>query len=99
MARSTQNDPKRQLVSEVESALHDRGEIAQPQDRPFGRSVPTQETLNIGHAGLRSECWAALRQATLRLRRPARKRTPLHCSRPSQVAEARFTSQDYEFTE
>lgn len=99
MARSNQNDPERQLAPEVESALHDRAEIVVPQDRPFGRSVPAQDTLNIGHAGLRSECWAALRQATLRLRRPARKRTPLHCSRPSQVAEARFTSDGYEFTQ
>jgi hypothetical protein len=98
MARSTQNDAARQLVPEVESSLHDEAEIVQPQDKPFGRSTPAQETLNIGHAGLRSECWAALRQATLRLRRPARKRTPLHCSRPSQVAEARFTLNGYEFT-
>jgi hypothetical protein len=97
MARSTQNDPERELAPEVESTLHDRAEIVESQDRPFGRSVPAQETLNIGHAGLRNECWAALRQATLRLRRPARKRTPLHCSRPSQVAEARFTSDGYEF--
>ena len=96
MARSNQNDPERQLAPEVESALHDRAEIVQPQDRPFGRSVVAQETLNIGHAGLRSECWAAL---TPRSRRPARKRTPLHCSRPPQVAEARFTSDGYEFTQ
>jgi hypothetical protein len=99
MARSTQKDPERQLAPEVESALHDRAEIVQPQDRPFGRSVPAQETLNIGHAGLRSECWGALQQATRRLRRLPRKRTPLHCSRPSHVAEARFTSEAYEFTQ
>lgn len=96
MARSTQKDPERQSALEVQSTLHDSAEIVQPQDRPFGRS---QETLNIGHAGLRNECWAALRQAALRLQRPARKRTPLHCSRPSQVAEARFTSDGYEFTQ
>jgi len=95
MARSNQNDPERQLAPEVERALHDRVEIVQPQDRPFGRSVVAQETLNIGHAGLRSECWAAL---TPRSPRPARERTPLHGSRPSQVAEARFTSDGYEFT-
>ena len=85
MARSTQKDPPRQAV---------------------------QETLSIGHAGLRSECWpgtramdwgsgrsesAAGRHAALRLRRPARQRTPLHRARPSQRAEARFTSEDYEF--
>jgi hypothetical protein len=99
MARSTQKDPERQSAPEVQSTLHDSAEIVQPQDRPFGRSVPAQETLNIGHAGLRNECWAALRQAALRLQRPARKRTPLHCSRPSQVAEACFTSDGYEFTQ
>ena len=99
MARSTQTDPERQLAPEVESAAHDRAETVQPQDRPFNRSVPAQETLDIGHAGLRSECWTALGQAKLRWRRPARKRTRLHCSRPSQVAEARFTSDGYEFTQ
>jgi hypothetical protein len=87
MARSTQRDPRRQAA---------------------------QETLNIGHAGLRNECWpgtsapgwgsgrsesAAERHAALRLPRPARKRTPLHRARPSQVAEARFTSGDYELTQ
>jgi hypothetical protein len=86
MARSTQNDLHPQSTSE--------------------------ETLNLGHAGLRSECWpgtgvpgsgsghsvsAAPRYPALRLRRPARKRTPLHRVRPSQAAEARFTSEDYEF--
>ena len=86
MARSTQNDPHRQSIPE--------------------------ETLNLGHAGLRSECWpgtgvpgsvsghsasAAARYPARRLRRPARKRTPLHRAKPSQAAEARFTSEDYEF--
>ena len=95
MARSTQKDPERQLVPEAEGTLHDQAELMQPQDGPFGRSVPL-EPLNIGHAGLHAECWAAIQT---RLRRPARKRTPLHCSRPSHVAEARFTSNDYEFVQ
>jgi len=80
MARSNQNDPERQLAPEVESALHDRAEIVQPQDRPFGRSVAAKETLNIGHAGLRSECWAALTP------RSPRKRTP----KPSSQAPRAF---------
>jgi hypothetical protein len=114
MARSTQNDPKRQSAPEVERALHDRAEIEGLRENPIDRSGAAQETLNIGHACLRSECWpgtsaagwgsccsesVAPRRTRPRLRRPARKRTPLHCARPSQVAEARFTSQHYELTE
>jgi hypothetical protein len=113
MARSPQNDPHRQSAPEVERALHeDRAEVVGSEESLFGPSGVAQETLNIGHAGLRSECWpgtsapgwgsgrsesAAGRQAARRLRRPARKRTPLHRTRPAQVAEARFTSDDYEF--
>jgi hypothetical protein len=112
MGRSTQNDPHRQSVPEEGSALHDdRAEVVGSEESLFGLSGAPQETLNIGHAGLRSECWpgtsapvwgsgrsesAAGRHAALRLRRPARTRTPLHRARPSQVAEARFTSDDYE---
>jgi hypothetical protein len=114
MARSTQKDPRRQSAPEVESALHDRAEIEGFKENPIGRSGPAQETLNIGHACLQSECWPATsaagwgrccsesvapRRARPRLRRPARRRTPVHRARPSQVAEARFTSRDYEFTE
>ena len=73
MARSTQNDPEWQLAPEEESTVHDQVEIVQAESSPFSRVIPAPETLNIGHAGLRSECWAALRQATPRYRRPARK--------------------------
>jgi hypothetical protein len=113
MARSTHNDPQRQSASEVERALReDRAEVVGSDESLFGPSAVAPETLNIGHAGLRNECWpgtsargwgggrsesAAARHAALRLRRPARKRTPLHRARPAQVAEARFTSEDYEF--
>ena len=93
MARSKQNSSERRFVPEMESAPHDRADIVRPQDRSCGRSAPAQETLNIGHAGVRSECWAAL---TPRSRRPERKRLPLRCTRPSHVAEARFTSEDYD---
>jgi hypothetical protein len=97
MARSTQNDPQRQLGLEVEPP-QDRAEVARPQDSPYGRSLPAQETLNfgIGHAGLRSECWAALAENTLRLPRRARKRAPLHRARPPHAAEARLVSLAYE---
>jgi hypothetical protein len=97
MARSTQNDPQRQLGLEVEPP-QDQAEIAQPQDSPFGRSLPAQESLNfgIGHAGLRSECWPALAENILRLPHRARKRTPLHRARPRHAAEARLVSLAYE---
>jgi hypothetical protein len=113
MPRSTQKDPHRQSAPEVERALQDdRAEVVGCNESPFGPSGAAQETLNIGHARLRSECWpgtsaarwgsgrsesAEGRHAALRLPRPARKRTPLHRARPAQVAEARFTSHDYEF--
>lgn len=114
MARSTQNDPQRQSTPDLESALHDRAEIEAFKENPIDRPGAAQETFNIGHACLRSECWpgtraagpgrwssesVAPRRAPSRLRRPARKHTPLHCVRPSQEAEARFTLQDYEFTD
>lgn len=114
MARSRQNDPRRESTPDVERALNDRAEMEEFKENPIGRSGAAPETLNIGHACLRSECWpapsaaswgsccsesVAPRRAPARLQRPARRRTPLHRVRPSQVAEARFTSQDYEFTE
>jgi hypothetical protein len=85
------------------------------KDNPNARSEAAEDALNIGHACLRSECWPsanatacgarcsewmAPRQARRGLhRRPARKRTPLHCARPQHAAEARFTAQAYEFIE
>ena len=96
MARSTQNDPERQLLPELESALQERADDMPPQDHALGPLDPAQEPLNIGHACLRSVCWGALREGMRRLR-PARKRTLLHGSRPPQAAEARFTSDVYEF--
>jgi hypothetical protein len=74
--------------------------------------VDTLEGLNLGHAGLRSECWSGAtdaraihrnneswpaRSAVLRLQRPPRQRTPRHRMRPSHRAETRFTFDDYEY--
>ena len=88
---------------------HSKRNAAQQQ---AATKVEAAETLNLGHAGLRSECWpgtggmgssccdsesASPRSAVLRLHRPPRKRTPLHRARPSQAAKARFSSDDYEF--
>jgi hypothetical protein len=111
MARSTRNDAQRQLTPTVEPGLPDRVERAESQDGLIVESGAALESLNLGHAGLRKECWAgasvmglgnsrsetaALRLATQRLRRPPRKRTQLHCSRPSHGAEARFTPAIFE---
>ena len=81
-------------------------------------SVPEEEvtaareetTLDLGHAGLTSECWPsaggigsdtrsnvmAPRRPALRLYCPARLRMR-RCARPSQPAEARFTVADSQF--
>jgi hypothetical protein len=80
MARWTTNDLEQQLSSEVDCAVHDRAEIVRPHVRLFNQSAYGQESSNIGRPGLRSEGWAVLGQAMLRLRHPARKRTPLLCS-------------------
>ena len=102
----SKHDGQRRSISEVELSLQDRAELTEPKDSPT-----SQEPLNLGHAALRSECWGVTsatasasyfsgspgpREATVRLPRPGRKRTPLHRLRPSQWAEARFTSQDFE---
>ena len=84
----------------------------QPQPTPEGDIASKEDTtLNLGHAGLTSECWrgtmgtasgtrsnltAAPRVAAPRLRLPARLRAR-HCQRPSQPAEARFTAADGQF--
>ena len=66
-------------------------------------TAATEDTaLNLGHAGLASECWPGARgmgsetRPALRLQRPARPRTR-HGPRPSYPAEARFTAADSQF--
>ena len=49
------------------------------------------DILTLGHAGLRYECRSGATGPCLRS--PPRRRTPLHRLRPSQQAEARFTSE------
>jgi hypothetical protein len=104
VARSTRNDTQRQSAP-VEQSLRVLAELTECEEDSFVELGPALDTLNLGHAGLRNECWpgtsamvsstcrsgpAAPRRATLCLRRPPRKRTPLHRLRPSQRAEARF---------
>jgi hypothetical protein len=111
MARSTRNDAQRQSASKVEPGLPDLVELAGSEDSLIGASGAALESLNLGHAGLRNECWssvggrglgsarsefAAPQFATQRLRGPRRRRTHLHLSRPAQRAEARFTPDNRE---
>jgi hypothetical protein len=105
VARSTRNHPQRPSAPRVEQDLCVAAEPAAREEDSLVELGPAPETLNLGHGGLRNECWpgtsamvssasrrglAAPRRASLRPRRPPRKRTPLHGSRPSQRAEARF---------
>ena len=106
MARSTRNDALRQLAPKVEQ------ELAVCEEDSIGESVPALDTLNLGHASLRNECWsrvsgmglgsfrseyAAPQFATPRLRGPRGRRARLHHSRPPHRAEARFTPANREF--
>ena len=110
MTRPTRNEAQ----SELAPAERDPRDLAQrviSQEDPVGESGAALETVSLGHAGLRNECWrgasgmrpgggrgepAAPRLATQRLRRPPRRRTPLHRLRPSAGADARFTPDDRE---
>jgi hypothetical protein len=100
MAQSRRNDSQRELATELERALDgDRAEIADDDETLLDRLVAMQDTFDLGHARLRSECWGALRHRTLRRQGPARERTLLHLVRPSEAAEARFTSLSGELIE
>jgi hypothetical protein len=111
VARSTRNDVQRQWTPKVEQGLRDVAELAVSEEDSFVELGPALDTLNLGHAGLRNECWsrvggmglgssrsefAAPQFATQRLRGPRRRRTQLHLSRPAQRAEARFTPDNRE---
>ena len=112
MARSSRDDAQRQSALLVEEGRSDLTELPVPDGGGIGESGAALDTLSLGHAGLRNECWsgvsgmelgsrrrqtAAPRLAALRLRRAPRCRTPLHSVRPSQAAEARYTPDDPEF--
>jgi hypothetical protein len=105
VARSTRNDPQRPSAPRIEQGFRVPAEPAAREEGSLVELGPAPETLNLGHAGLRNECWpgtnamvsstsrggpAAPRRAMLRPPRPPRKRPPLHGSGPSQRAEARF---------
>jgi hypothetical protein len=104
VARSMRSHAKRQSAPNLEQSLHLPVEPVVCEEDSFVEPGLALDTLNLGHADLRNECWSgtsaivwstfrtglAPRRATPRLRRPPRKRTPLHQSRPSQRADARF---------
>jgi hypothetical protein len=110
VARSTRNDVQRQSAAKVEQSLRDLAELAVCEEDSFVELGPAVDTLNLGHAGLRNECWsgasgrglgcsrsefAAPQFAAQPLRGPRRRRT-LHHSRPPHRAEARFTPDNRE---
>jgi hypothetical protein len=111
MARSTRNDAQRQSAPNIEPGLPDLVELAGSEDGLIGESGAALESLNLGHASLRNECWsgasgrglgssrsefAAPQLATQRLLGPRRRCTQLHHSRPPHRAEARFTPDNRE---
>jgi hypothetical protein len=106
VARSRRNDALRQLAPKIEQ------ELAVCEEDSIVESGPVLDTLNLGHASLRNECWsrvggmglgslrseyAAPQFATPRLRGPRGRRARLHHSRPPHRAEARFTPDNREF--
>ena len=111
MARLTRNHAQRQSAPKAEPALSDVAELVGCEEDPIGESAAALESLNLGHAGLRNECWsgtrgmvsdmlrsgsAGTRLATQRARGPRRTHTQLHHSRPPHSAEARFTPDNRE---
>ena len=106
MSRSTHDDPHRQLAPELEESFGDPSESEGPLSGP-GLPRSPQENLNLGHACLRTECWpggvgtdvSSQRLAGLRPARAPCKLSTVHHARPAHPAEARFTSNDYEFIE
>jgi hypothetical protein len=109
MARSKRNEAQRPSAT-VEVGVRELAETVSEAALNV-TSGATLETLDLGHAGLRNVCWSSASGmgsgscrddsvaplVTRRVRRPPRSRTPLHCVRPSQAAEARFTPDNCEF--
>jgi len=96
VARSTRNDAQRHSAPKVEPGLPDLVELAGSEDALIGASGAALESLNLGHARLRNECWSGVGGKGLSLRGPWRRRTQLHHSRPPRRAEARFTPDNRE---
>jgi hypothetical protein len=110
VAHKKRRETERQSALELEPVLKERVERAESEET--SRAQPRDAALYLAHAGLRSECWSPMSgmpsanacgasasplAATRPRRGAARKRSPLHRSRPLLWAEARFTSHDGEF--
>ena len=110
VARSSGNKAQR-YSAWLEGDLPDQATIALFGAVPIGDSGTALETLNLGHAGLRNECWpnasgtsaggcrgdlVSPQRAAQRLRRPPRSGAPRHILRLSQPAEERFTPDNRE---
>jgi len=85
------------LVTELECAFHEDAAQIPADGEILPNHLIPQESLDLGHARLRSECWTALPCGAPRYRPPRRQRTPLHLVRPSAGAEAHFTSSQGEY--
>jgi hypothetical protein len=102
MAQSRRDESQRPPGAEPERVVDDdRAEIAviDEDEWLFDSVAAIAEYLDLGHARLRSECWAPVRCGALRSGRRSRKRSRLHLARPSAAAEARFIPEDGEFLE
>ena len=100
MAHSRRNESQRppgEEPAEEQRAAEKWLEIASDDGALRDRCICIPEALDLGHAGLRNECWQPLGQRTRRSRRPRRRRTILHAARPSAPAEARFAPSHSEF--
>jgi hypothetical protein len=98
MGHTKRNEAQRRAAAEAEPTLHNQAELAKPAQGSSGHSGAALETLNLGHACLKSECWSGPSEisASRRLRGPAWQRSPLHCWRPSQRAKTEFRLDDEE---
>jgi len=109
MAQTKRNEAQWTSPVELEPASKGCGDIAESDETSMGPL--SDEALNLGHACLRSECWSgmgevafdracgatAIPPSVTRRRGTPRKGSSRHHPRPLRGAEARFTSDDYEF--
>jgi hypothetical protein len=110
MAHTKRNEAQKRTAPKLERDLHEGPQIPKPEEVPADHSRASLETLSIGHACLRRECWpgaadrlsdypggaSATALSAIRHRRPTPGRSGSHPSRPSERAETRFVLNDYE---
>jgi len=111
MAHTKRNEAQKRTAPKLERDLHEGPRVPEPDEVPTDHSRASLETLSIGHACLRSECWpgtadglsvypcgasASALCGTRRRRRPLRERPRSHRSRPSERAETRFALTHYD---